>query len=65
MSVWNEETTFKHAGFREIKAFRVFGNVGCVIMWKPWLFVFGTEKYQRGGTLYIGPIAFGFGPIYQ
>lgn len=63
MTTWNEETTFKHAGFRTIKAFRILGNIGCVFMWKPWMFVFGIEKYHHGGAIYVGPIAFGLGPI--
>ncbi len=60
---WNEETTFKHAGFRSFAAFRVAGNLGCVLMWKPWLFVFGVERWRRGFGVFLGPVAAGFGPI--
>lgn len=62
---WNEHTTFSHAGFRGIKTFRVFRNLGCVLMWKPWLCVIGFERYRNGGAVYLGPLAAGFGPINE
>jgi|GEM_PF-5071581 len=61
---WSDETNFRHAGFRGFATFRVVRNLGCVLMWKPWLFAVGVEKYRRGGAIYLGPLAAGFGPIY-
>lgn len=60
---WSDETTFRHAGFRSFAAFRVAANTGCVLMLKPWLFVVGVERYERGCAIYLGPLAIGFGPI--
>lgn len=60
---WNDETKFRHAGFRAFYSFRVFGNLGCVLMVKPWLFVVGAERWHRGFGVFLGPLAAGFGPI--
>ena len=60
---WDDDTTFRHAGFRGLATFRVVRNLGCVLMWKPSLFVIGAEKYERGVAVFVGPLAAGFGPI--
>lgn len=61
---WTGETTIRHAGFRGFATFRVVCNLGCVLMWKPWLFAIGIEKFKRGGAIYLGPFAVVFGPVY-
>jgi hypothetical protein len=60
---WNVETTFKHAGFRSFATFRVAWTIGCVLMWKPWRFVIGVERWRGGFGFFIGPLAAGCGPI--
>ena len=60
---WDETTAFKYEGYRSLRAFKVVGNLGCVVMWKPTMFGVAFEKYQHGGAAHIGPVTFGFGPI--
>lgn len=60
---WNEHTTFHYEGYRTLAAFRVFRNLGCVLMWKPTMFGIAFEKFKEGGAIHLGPVSAGFGPI--
>lgn len=63
-TIFNDETTLRYCGFRGLAAFRIPATkTGCVVMWKPTFLALGVEIWERGGGVYLGPVAFGFGPV--
>lgn len=51
-------------GYRKGAVFRIWGNVGCVVTWKPTAFCFGVERLSRGVGFFLGFGMVAVGSIY-